>query len=60
MVDLIHRFEQIKKKPISPYMSGHVINVFLYNDKCSKNEDGSIPVIIRPDPVESKKKKSIN
>ena len=38
MLDLIQRFEQIKKKPISPYMSGHVINVFLYNDKLTLDQ----------------------
>lgn len=60
MIDLIKRFELIQKKPTSPYMSGSVENIFRYHEQCGKNADGSSPVIIKPDPVESKKKKSIN
>ena len=29
-------------------------------EKCSLNESGMLPVIIKPDPIELKKKKSIN
>ena len=56
----MQRLELIKKKPISKYMPGSVECVFEYHEKCGKNEDGTIPVIIKPDPVELKKKKSIN
>lgn len=58
-MDLIKRFELIQKKQGYPYMPGYLGNVFKYHEECGKNEDGSIPVIIRPE-VEEKKKKSIN
>ena len=56
-MDLLKKWETIQKKPRSPFMAGSADNIFLYNEKCSKNEDGSIPVIVKPEPVESKKKK---
>ena len=59
-MDLIKQWEAIQKKPKSPFMSGSVDNIFLYNETCSKNEDGTTPVIVKPEPEESKKKKSIN
>ena len=59
MLDLIKRFELIQKKEESPFMSGSIENVFRYNEKCGKNQDGTIPIIVRPE-VEEKKKKSIN
>tara|TARA_B100000212_G_C27181274_1_gene450415 strand:- start:183 stop:365 length:183 start_codon:yes stop_codon:yes gene_type:complete len=60
MLDLMQRLELIKKRSVSKYAPGSVENVFIYHEKCGRNEDGTIPVIIKPDPVESKKKKSIN
>ena len=59
MLDLIKRFELIQKRQVSQYMSGSVECIFEYNEKCGKNEDGTIPVIIKPDPVETKKKKNL-
>ena len=59
MLDLISEFEKLKNKKMYPYMSGSVENVFVYNERCQKNEDGSISVIFKPDPIESKKKKSL-
>lgn len=58
--DLIKRFELIQKRSSSQYMPGSVERIFEYHEKCGKNEDGTIPVCIKPDPVETKKKKSIN
>ena len=60
MLDLVERLELIKKKPNSKYCPGYVDRVFDYHEKCGKNEHGIIPVYIKPDPIESKKKKSIN
>lgn len=57
--DLMTKFEDLKNKKTYPYLSGSIENVFYYYEKTGKHEDGSSPVIIRPDPVESKKKKSI-
>ena len=59
-MDLIKQLESIQKKSRSPCMPGSVDNIFLYNEKCRKNEDGTTPVIVKPEPEESKKKKSIN
>jgi hypothetical protein len=60
MLDLIDRLEIIKKKPVSQYMPGSVERVFEYHEKYGKNEDGTNPLIIKADPIELKKKKSIN
>jgi hypothetical protein len=59
-LDLIKRFELIKKNSYSQYKPGSVENVFLYHEKCGKNEDGTIPICIKFEPEEKKKKKSIN
>lgn len=59
MKDLVSQFEDLKNKKNYPYMSGSIDNVFYYYEKTGKHEDGSIPIIIKPDPVESKKKKSL-
>ena len=60
MLDLMQHLELIKKRSVSKYAPGTVECVFEYHEKCGKNEDGTIPVCIKPDPIESKKKKSIN
>ena len=59
-LDIIKRFELIQKKEKYPFISGSVENVFLYHEKCGKNEDGTIPICIKFEPEEKKKKKSIN
>lgn len=57
--DLMTKFEDLKNKKTYPYLSGSIENVFYYYEKTGKHEYGAVPTIIRPDPVESKKKKSI-
>jgi len=52
--------EQIKKKQKSNYRAGSFEKIFEYNDKCARDESGMLPTIIKLDPIESKKKKSIN
>lgn len=56
----MERLDLIKKRPDSAYSHGYIGRVFEYHERCGKNEDGTIPVIIKPDPVETKKKKFIN
>ena len=56
----MQQLELIKKKPASQYISGSIERIFEYHEKCGKNADGTIPVCIKPDPLEIKKKKSIN
>jgi hypothetical protein len=61
MLDLLKRMELIKNKGInSNYAPGSVEKVFEYNERCELNEHGSRPVIIKPEPEEKKKNKSIN
>ena len=57
---LIEQAEQIKKKHKSNYIPGSFEKIFEYNDKCARDESGMLPTIIKLDPIESKKKKSIN
>ena len=57
---LIEEAAAILKKPVSSYAPGSVERVFEYNEKCAYHEYGELPIIIKADPVESKKKKSIN
>ena len=57
---LIEEAELLRKKQKSKYTPGSVEKIFEYNEKCSRDESGTLPVIVKPDPVESKKKKSIN
>lgn len=58
---IIEEWEKIKKrKNIYTHAPGSVENIFKYNEKCQLNEDGTRPVIIKIEPEEKKKKKSIN
>lgn len=57
---LIEEAEAIRKKWVSNYALGSIERVFEYNEKCSRDESGMLPVIVKPEPDESKKKKSIN
>lgn len=61
-MDLIKQFELIKKKDRNnyPYTSGHVNNIFVYNERCAKHEFGGLPVFVIPEIIEKKVKKSIN
>jgi len=60
MVELLQLFERIKKREKYPFLPGSVENVFFYNDKCSRNMDGTLPVCIKIEREEKKNKKSLN
>jgi hypothetical protein len=60
MTDIIARFEALRNKKLPPYFSGSIYNVFYLYEKMAKNEDGSLPICIKLEPEEKKKKKSIN
>lgn len=60
MTELIARAEILKKLPKSKYSPGSVERIYEYNDKCSRHEYGALPTIIKPDPIELKKKKGLN
>lgn len=59
---LTDSIEKLKKKYKSENTAGTVYKVFEYNDTCSRDESGYLPVIIKPthEEVEKKKKRSIN
>ena len=58
---LIEEWDKIqKKKNHYTYQPGSVEHIFIYNELCGLNEDGTKPVIIKPEPEDKKKKKSIN
>jgi hypothetical protein len=57
---LMELHERIKKKPDSELIPGYVDKVFEYYNKTARDESGYLPVIIKLEPEEKKKKKSIN
>lgn len=57
---LIEEAEAIRKKYVSKYAPGSVERIFEYNEKCSRDESGMLPVIVKPQLDETRKKKSIN
>ena len=52
--------ERLKKKPVSKLQHGFIGRIFEYNDKCARDESGMLPVIVKLEPEEKKKRKSIN
>lgn len=59
-MDLLSSVEKIKKRPTYQSPIANVNRVFEYYERTGKNEDGTTPVIIKLEPEEQKKKKSIN
>ena len=57
--DLMTKFEALKSKKQYPYFSGSIDNVFYYDGEMKKHEDGTLPVCIKLEPEEKKKKKSL-
>ena len=57
---LMELHDRLKKKPDSQLIPGYVDKVFEYYDKTARDESGYLPVIIKPEVEEKKKKKSIN
>ena len=60
MTDIVAKFEYLKTKKTFPYFSGSIYNVFYLYEEMAKNEDGTLPICIKLEPEEKKKKKSIN
>ena len=52
--------QRLNKKKISLFQPGSIDNIFDYYQKCSRDASGKLYEFIKPDPVEEKKKKSIN
>ena len=59
-MDLLSSVEKIKNRPAYQSPIANVNRVFEYYERSGKNEDGTTPVIIKLEPEEQKKKKSIN
>ena len=60
-MNLLEKFELIKNSiEKSSYAPGSVEKIFEYNEKCKRNEAGELPEIIKLEPEEKKKKRSIN
>jgi hypothetical protein len=57
---LIEEAESVRKKSVSKHAPGSIDRIFEYNEKCSRDESGMLHIIVKPELVESKKKKSIN
>ena len=56
-MDLITLFQRLKAKSGSKFNAGYVDKIFEYNENCAKDASGYLPVIIKPDPVETKKRR---
>ena len=52
--------ERLKKQPSSKFQHGMIERIFEYNEKCAKDASGMLPVIVKVEPEEKKKRKSIN
>ena len=59
---IIERFDSLRSRfnNKSLYSPGSVERVFEYNERTKKNESLELPVFIKLDPEEKKKKRSIN
>ena len=56
-MDLITLAQRVKTRTASKFNAGYVDKIFEYNENCAKDASGYLPVIIKPDPVEAKKRR---
>lgn len=59
-MNLLEQFERIKLKKKSIYGPGYIEKIFEIHANNEKDESGQIPIIIKLEPEEKKKKRSIN
>ena len=59
-MDIIKQFEQMQKRGERVHASGSIENVFRLHERNGRDESGEVPVIIKPEPEEKKKSRSIN
>jgi len=57
---LMELHERLKKQTSSKFQHGMIERIFEYNEKCAKDASGMLPVIVKVEPEEKKKRKSIN
>ncbi len=56
---LLELQERVMKKKRPKFKAGSVENIYLYNEVCMRDKSGQLPIIIKPDPEERKKKKNM-
>ena len=56
-MDLISLAQRVKTKTSSKFNPGCVDKIFEYNENCAKDASGYLPVIIKPEPDETKKRR---
>ncbi len=59
-MNLLEQFERIKSRQKSIYQPGYFERIFEIHNNNEKDESGQIPIIIKLEPEEKKKKRSIN
>ena len=57
-MDIIKQFENMQKRGERVYASGSIENVFMLHERNGRDESGQVPVIIKPEPEETKKSRS--
>tara|TARA_B000000557_G_scaffold235424_1_gene211149 strand:- start:36 stop:218 length:183 start_codon:yes stop_codon:yes gene_type:complete len=58
-MNLLELHERLKKKSNLKCKPGSVENIYEYNERSMRDKSGQLPIIIKPDPEEKKKKKSM-
>ena len=59
-MDIVKQFEQMQKRGERIYQSGSIEHVFRLHERNGRDESGQVPVIIKPEPEEKRKSRSIN
>ena len=59
-MDIIKQFEQMQKRTQRTYPSGSIEHVFRLHERSGRDDSGQVPVIIKPEPEEKRKTRSIN
>lgn len=58
-MDIIKQFEQMQKRSQRTYLSGSIEHVFRLQERSGRDESGQVPVIIKPEPEEKRKSRSM-
>jgi len=56
-MDLITLSQKLKAKSGSKFNAGYIDKIFEYNEICAKDASGYLPVIIKSEPDETKKRR---
>tara|TARA_E500000178_G_C16823072_1_gene662456 strand:- start:489 stop:671 length:183 start_codon:yes stop_codon:yes gene_type:complete len=58
-MNLIESHQRVMKKKQPKYKPGSVENIYEYNEMCMRDKSGQLPIIIKLDPEEKKKKRNM-